>query len=1232
MRVFERKSIAEAKAKKIIFYLGKDFDIDESNLINILPNIRVSVKVINNSKENIQELYDFYMLENNLIELDMPVKETASYIFLGTNREDVASISQMIMEGNTYSSEYYVLTRYINIEYFKDFFQQGNLNFIILDNLPEEMPISIKGIKDEENPFKYSDIFKVKKPYNKYYGDVLGRLIGLPENNKGRLYEFFTGKLLTEKEKLENIKGRSIPSRAIVNSWNFFNSRKLLTKEEIEKKVFEGDYEGLVASINKLMFEDYNQFVYIYDLIKYLDGKMPVDLLIKIVQDTVESYNEELDDMYLPLLYYKVYSLYRSKGDYQAGSSWLKRFNISKVFKEKLPNNRSNFLYDEAEGYLLSGNYQNIIEIENEVLDDYYQLNDFTDTYHNEKISSLIAIAYNQLGRYDEGRKFIADRELKFDEATVIQELLMLNLGELNIQSLNEKQNRFEEKDEYDLDIFTGFIQVIYNIKNNCQIDNIKLLNQLLDKIAEFKEIEKVSNKKERCYDFVHITALLYKARALRDNGSFKVALGIYEEIYNKFAGSFDKYINSIVFRGLLEKAMINKELLLNSEALNTVKAGEEYLRTAGLLAIKNNNTRYDLGNKILLGITKLEVELQLNYLLPNRITEIKNMISAFEEDYPNYGLGYTLIINEILLTNALKDDDLGKCLVITEESLAYVKNNNNSENQKKLATILLLMKNKLAAYEGEERDEESYIKYLEDIIRLYVEHEDKELDTQGALCLKELADYYFELGNKKKTEEIIDRYLAVYLHQDNKKLLESTDYVKLVKAQLLFEKGAFEESRELAKQIDRKINLDLLEQRELLMAECDFKLMNIDEAITEYEYYLSRFGDRHLEDKKEKIYWNLVELFLRISNKDKALDYLDKIIKIGKMDIKELEAHRIKANLLDEYSKGLSFKAYMEGISKFHFNPELKIQNIIINIYSRIASLVTEDNDLEILKEVIERAIENFDSISTDTKNNLFTAIKSIAQTMEKKGAIEEEKYFRQTELKYFVDMKGLEFEREIANSYYRLLKISLEERDVENRDAIYQQLKQYLKNSHEPLLLEYYNKGTLEYIEEIFKRGEFTKIKDILEDFTPKSEDLKGEYYKAKVLKQLGNNKAALSLFDEIIKHGTGEIYFDSLLEKIDILKNEKSLLNRNIKKLIGDIKGTYLKRLNIVGEKYMVVAILYDLGELYEKINSFDKSQETYRDTIKEFDLETDFKTIEELKKHYNKLNDKKETSRI
>ena len=61
-------------------------------------------------------------------------------------------------------------------------------------------------------------------------------------------------------------------------------------------------------------------------------------------------------------------------------------------------------------------------------------------------------------------------------------------------------------------------------------------------------------------------------------------------------------------------------------------------------------------------------------------------------------------------------------------------------------------------------------------------------------------------------------------------------------------------------------------------------------------------------------------------------------------------------------------------------------------------------------------------------------------------------------------------------------------------------------------------------------------------------------------------------------------------------------------------------------------MVVAILYDLGELYEKINSFDKSQETYRDTIKEFDLETDFKTIEELKKHYNKLNDKKETSRI
>ena len=58
--------------------------------------------------------------------------------------------------------------------------------------------------------------------------------------------------------------------------------------------------------------------------------------------------------------------------------------------------------------------------------------------------------------------------------------------------------------------------------------------------------------------------------------------------------------------------------------------------------------------------------------------------------------------------------------------------------------------------------------------------------------------------------------------------------------------------------------------------------------------------------------------------------------------------------------------------------------------------------------------------------------------------------------------------------------------------------------------------------------------------------------------------------------------------------------------------------------MAEKYMVVALLYNLGELYEVIGKENKAKKIYREAIKEYGNDSDIKIVEELKRHYEKLN--------
>lgn len=399
---------------------------------------------------------------------------------------------------------------------------------------------------------------------------------------------------------------------------------------------------------------------------------------------------------------------------------------------------------------------------------------------------------------------------------------------------------------------------------------------------------------------------------------------------------------------------------------------------------------------------------------------------------------------------------------------------------------------------------------------------------------------------------------------------------------------------------------------------------MNINECISEYEYYLSRFEARCGEDTKEDIYWKLVTLFLKIDNKAKTIEYLDKIINMDQKNEKKLEAYLIKGDILFESDNEGAYAVYFEGIDKFYTKNFIKIQSLLIKIYIRAVGHVSSEEDLKVLKEVIGNCVESFDLLSEETKNDLFLVLKNISWKMEKEELKEEEKFFRGLEQKYFNHFLGLEYEREIAKNYYRLLIISIENRETENKDSCFKAFYEYIDNKQEPLLLEYFNIGVIKYVEDLYKIGRYGEVKEVLDRFLLKNSDITGIYYKGKILRKAGNNKNALELFNKVIELGTGEIYFDSILEKIAILKSEKTFMNKNLKKLINEIKVEYLDKIRALDKKYMTVALLYNLGELYEMIGEKNKSKEIYREAIKEYGNDSDIKIVEELKKHYKKLS--------
>ena len=1230
MKIIGKNKVTITDKKNIIFYLGRDFELETTNLLNILPNLQVEAKIINKSNLNLEAIYEYYILESNFIDLDSSYNYDCNYIFLGTGKENIEDIKNIIEKSNYDNSKYYILIRNKNIEDYRDIFDIRNLYIVLLDTLKEEKPIMVQGILGEENPFVYSDIYNISIAYNNYYGDALAVLLRLPANCKGSLYEYFNNKLFMEKEKFERIKGNKIPSKATENAWKFFNSRKLLTKEDIEKRIFEGDFEGVETLINQLISEDYNQFFYIYELIKYLDGKMPADSLIGIVKNTLEAYRESLDDMYFPILYHKVSNLLRSKGDYLASSNWLRQFNLSEALRERLPNNRINFLCDEVEGYLFSNSYKEIFDLENQEIKTYYQIEDMDEEENKnydskkEKLLNLLALSYNQTKDYRLGKELIKNKKLCFPEVLILEEILSLNLGEAEASRLTEKQMILEGSDRYDLELYLDFIKIINNIKKNQQIDNIKITNQLVDKINKLTEIEKDNNKKKKDYSFILSLALLYKARALRQNGSFKEAVAAYEAICNKFYRTLNSKIKSLVLTGYVEKALLNKDLNNYSEAIDVISKGEKYIIESHLLNYKNLNSKYDFGNQIRLQLAKFETELYLNYINLTKIEEIKALIKSYEDKYPQDNEGYRLKLNSLLLKKELFDNKVEEGIKLTEESLEYCRKNNNLSNQKILAEILLMMKNKLLKNLDQESDKGHYVKFLEEIISRYLKHEDEKLNILGAISLKNLAEFYLKEENNGGAEEVADKFLKEYSGSNNEKIKRITDYFKITKAQLLSDKKEYKAAKEIAQGIDKNRDSEIVKKREFLIAQCDYQLMNINECISEYEYYLSRFGARCEEEVKEDIYWKLVTLFLKIDNKAKTIEYLDKIISVSQVNEKELEAYLIKGDILLEYDKEGAYATYFEGINKFYTKNDIGIQSYLIKIYSRAAAYISSEEDLKVLKEVVENCVASFDLLTEETKNDLFLTCKNIAWQMEKEELKEEEKFFRSLEQEYFHSLLGLEYEREIAENYYRLLILSIEDRDTEKKDSYFKIFYEYLDNKQEPLLLEYFNTGTIKYVEDLYKIGEYDKVKEVLEKFLLKNSDITGIYYKGKVLSKAGSNKEALESFNKVIELGTDEIYFDSILEKIAILKSEKSFMNRSVKKLISEIKGEYLEKIRSMAEKYMVVALLYNLGELYEVIGKENKAKKIYREAIKEYGNDSDIKIVEELKRHYEKLN--------
>ncbi|MDD2371797.1 MAG: hypothetical protein PHQ32_07355 [Firmicutes bacterium] len=1183
MRITDNEELNLTEGQDIVFFLGHEFSLEGTNLFKIIPNIKGKSYVINQSGYDLKKLCSFYNIQTVFLDVDAQLIEKAVYLFIQVNDDDLVRIKSILDSSS--KIKHHVLLN--NPEYYYHFIEKLKKNTVVV-HLPilfNHFPIHIEGVPKEENPFYYKDLFDIKIYIDLYWGSILEDKLNV-RNTKGYLYKYLENIYKEKKNELETILNYKIPSKAIDLSIDKFNARPLTLKESIEKSILEGDYDKLPQLVENLINQDASQFNNIYEWIKYLECKAPNNVIQGILENTLKSDDVIIDNRFLPLVYEKLAITYQKEGDLNAAASCYRRFSNLENINGELKNISSNFLRKEVELLYMAGEFQAIIDIGVE------EKLSILNREDAPSVALCLSLAHNELGNYEKATQFLKGDS---EEKAFLRNIYKLNKAEISAHSIMKEVNFTK------LSLYNDMLIAMALMKDGQYVDTIKVFNRM-------KEV--LVNPQNLIARRVLLIVSLLKARALKYMGNIRESLIEYYNNLEAHSEDFEKDNRSLILEILYEIADLEKSMKNTRKSLDLIDKG---------LSIKRDETSvYENQAHIQLLLIKLEIinetgedDKKLIEILDNILSDKKNM----SEYKP-----LQVKMNNILVRAYVKNGRIREALDIIENSYNEYKEETDKNIEFDLLEMLEIAKEQYKATDVPETG----MLQLKRIVDKYRDNKNTEIRIRRAFALKELADYMLSMGDDNGAMKEYKRLIEEYSGNKYKKLESILQDTMIKKGEISFKKGNYEEVRDSLMSIEGKLNSDTDASRELLLAKCSEKLGNRELAISGYEEYLIKIKDKNFfEDVKGPIYNALSKLLVSIGRKERAIEYLDKLLEVEFVPIGRLVALLDKSKLLYELDNDKGYLIYEYSIKTFKGETDNNILETLVNICSEIAVDIAK-RDINLYSDYLKIALSKFKNLSKGTKAKIFESMRIAAEIYEKSNLLTDEKSMRTEIVKYFGDKETLDYQIESAYHYNRILEINIQENTIDDLDHSCADYKSFFIGKESDFAKDTCNQGLLMYGKEYLKRNDLKKAKKILKEILDfNNEMFLAKLYYGKTLTALGENKKALKAFNDIVEHDISGELFESVKEKIRLEKKEKSLFRGNMKKLIKEIEERILPVINAGENNENKIILIYELALLYKAIKNIDKYQELLRGLIEKYSKHEDENISENLKLVYKEL---------
>ena len=1184
MRITGNEELKLAEGHDIVFFLGQDFSLEGTNLFKIIPNLKSKSYIINESGYDLEKLCPFYNIETVILKVDHQLIEEAVYLFIQVNNNDLTNVRKIIEKRSTKEKNHILLNNPELYYYFLENLKNFNVG-IHVPKLPGHNPIRVEGVEKVENPFYYSNLFGVKNYIDLYWGDILEEILDV-KGTKGNLYKYFNNVYNDQKNQLETLLKYKIPSKTLDLTLEKFKARPLTIKESIEKSIMEGDYELLPELTENLIKGDNSQFSNIYDWVKFLECKAPNKVIQGILESILKSDDVIIDNRFLPLVYEKLAITFQKEGDFKSAAKAYRKFSDLENINGELKNVSSDFLRKEIELLYLAGDYNEVINL---CIEEKLSLLASTDA---PTVALCLALAHNELGNHEK-----ALQALKGDgeEKEFLRNIFKLNKGELG-SNFTVKTGGFSK-----IALYNEMLTAMALMKDNQYLDTIKVFNRMKEILGKPQNL--IGRR-------ALLLVSLFKARALKRIGNVRESLNEYYKNLENHKNEFIRENRSVILKIMYEVAELEKSMNNLNKSLEFIEKGLNYN-----IEVEED---YDIKARVNLLLLKLEIVNSLGEDDKEIVSSLEGILKdriSLKEFKP-----LQVKMNAILVKAYINNSRIGDALELVESS--YEKYQYETEEAIELDLLDMLELSK-EQYMNTEAKVKGSIQ-LKRIIDKYSENTNTDIRIRTGFALKEIADYKLSLGDDDGAMESYKQLTDEYGPNKYKKLESILQETSIKQGEVLFKKGEYFTARVLIMEIDGKLDSDVDAARELLLAKCNEKLGNTDLAIGGYEEYLQKTEDKNISDEEKiKVYKTLSILIASLKRNSKAIAYLDKILDLETQELARLEISLTKGCMLYDLDKEKGYMVYKDIISDFGSHNDNKMIETTINGCSKVMAELT-NKDMPLYLDILNKALDKFNKLSNDAKLNIFESLRLAADKLQESLNIKEEELLRKKIIRYFGDVETSDYKIESAYNYLRILEINLKQDSITDLESSSAQFKSYFIGKTEDYVKDCYYQGLLLYGKEFFKRGEYKHAKKILAELISLNDEIYiGKLYYGKSLNALGERRKALKEFKEIVDHDISGELFEAVIEKIKLVKREKSLFGGNIKKLIQEIEERIIPIINTSGSNANKITIGFELALLYKEIKNFEKYQEILKNLIEKYSKYGDANLLDSLEIVYKEL---------